>query len=81
MSRKFHKRISRRHRRHSKRMQIPGLKNIGNKSVSNVKKGVSGIFGFFKNGLGLAFDTAKQGVKQGSRVLSLKSRTRKHRKH
>jgi hypothetical protein len=62
-------------------MRIPGLRNIGNKSVSGVKNGVSGFFGFFKNGLGLAVDTAKQGVKRGKRVISFKSRTRKHRRH
>jgi len=58
-------------------------KTVGKKSVSGVKQGVSGIYGFLKSGLGLAFDTAKQGVKQGESLLSMKSRKhrRKSRKH
>ena len=70
----------RRHRRKSSSMQVPGLntvKMIGNKSVSGVKKGFSGIFDFLKSGVGLATNTVKQGVKVGTSVFS---KTRKHRR-
>jgi len=82
MARKTH----RRHRRaSSKKMRIPGLnttvrtvKTIGKKSASGVKKGISGVFGFLKSGFGLAADAASQGIKEGSKLISRK--TRKHRK-
>ena len=89
MARKTHKRHSR--RSSSKKMRNFGLnttfknvKSIGNKSVSGVKQGVSGIYGFLKSGLGLAYDTAKQGVKEGESLISMKTRRRRrkhHRKH
>jgi hypothetical protein len=78
------------HRRHrhasSKKMRIPGLnstvrtvKTIGKKSASGVKQGFSSVFGFLKSGFGLAFDAAKEGVKQGSKLVASK-KTRKHRR-
>ena len=83
MARKTH----RKHRRTSSRkMRIPGLKStvgtvkkIGKKSASGVKQGFSSVFGFMKSGFGLAFDAAKEGVKQGSKLISSK-KTRKHRR-
>jgi len=82
MPRKTH----RRHRRASRKMRIPGLnttvrtvKTIGKKSASGVKQGFSSVFGFLKSGFGLAFDAAKEGVKQGSKLVASK-KTRKHRR-
>lgn len=83
MARKTH----RRHRRaSSKKLRIPGLnstarvvKKIGNKSASGVKQGFSSVFGFLKSGFGLAYDAAKEGVKQGSKLVASK-KTRKHRR-
>jgi len=54
-------------------------KKVGNKSVSGVKSGISTAFGFLKSGFGLAYDAASEGVKQGSKLVS--TRTRKHRRH
>jgi hypothetical protein len=69
-------------------MRVPGLNytvktvgKIGNKSVSGVKKGVSGLFGFLKSGFGLATDAAKQGIKQGSKFIPHGSKTRRRRRH
>jgi len=83
MPRKTH----RKHRRTSSRnIRIPGLKStvgtvkkIGKKSASGVKQGFSSVFGFLKSGFGLAFDAAKEGVKQGSKLVASK-KTRKHRR-
>ena len=87
MPRKIHRKTHRKHRRASSRkIRIPGLnttvrtvQTIGKKSASGVKQGFSGVFGFLKSGFGLAVDTAKQGVKQGSKLISSK-KTRKHRR-
>lgn len=80
------RKTQKRHRRKSsKKMSVPGLKtvkNIGKKSASGIKKGFSTVFGFLKNGLGLAVDTAEQGIKKGKKILTLKRKSRKHsRKH
>ena len=85
--RKSYRKTNRRPRRASSRkMRIPGLnttvrtvKTIGKKSASGVKQGFSSVFGFLKSGFGLALDTAKEGVKQGSKLVASK-KTRKHRR-
>jgi ribosomal protein L6P/L9E len=80
MARKTHKR-HRRSRRSSKKMRIPGLNATVKNTASGVKQGFSSVFGFLKNGFGLALDTAKEGVKQGTKIISSKTKKHRRRRH
>ena len=56
------------------------VKNVGDKSVNGVKHSVGEVVSLLKNGASLTADGFQTGIKNTSRFLKKKNRTRKHKK-